>query len=193
MFHRGLSLHEIVCLLEKDEELEADRIYIQPPAPSIESDEDSADEDDSGTINNMPPKILQAQSELVLTNNERIGLDVNESDNDLTANQNNSVRVSKKVFRDWKKKDIREMRTLFPESSYLSLRNMSPLDIFEQFWDESVIEFLIKEATNYALFKNCADPKITRDEMKSFLGILIVSGYNPRPSRRHYWDSMSDM
>ncbi|KAJ8942557.1 hypothetical protein NQ318_021959 [Aromia moschata] len=46
---------------------------------------------------------------------------------------------------------------------------------------------------NYARFKNHAAPKITFEEMKCAIGILILSGYNPRPGKRFFWDSVDDM
>ncbi|KAI4468074.1 transposase is4 [Holotrichia oblita] len=43
------------------------------------------------------------------------------------------------------------------------------------------------------LFSNCQDPKISIEEVKCFLAILIISRYNEIPGKRCYWDSESDM
>lgn len=51
----------------------------------------------------------------------------------------------------------------------------------------------MEETKRYALFLNFADPKITADEIRCFIAILYVSGYNNLPSKRHYWDSNEDM
>lgn len=81
----------------------------------------------------------------------------------------------------------------FLSPDYSKYADMSALDIFEQFIDDSFIEYLVTETSRYALFKNCADPKITADEIRCFIAILYVSGYNSLPSKRHYWDSSNDM
>lgn len=36
-------------------------------------------------------------------------------------------------------------------------------------------------------------PNLTEDEIKCFIGILILSGYNVLPGRRFYWDTSLDM
>lgn len=48
---------------------------------------------------------------------------------------------------------------------------------------------IIEETTNYALFKNSPDPKVTIEEMRVFFEILILTGYNILPSKRNYWEN----
>ncbi|KAG5861864.1 hypothetical protein JTB14_029292 [Gonioctena quinquepunctata] len=38
-----------------------------------------------------------------------------------------------------------------------------------------------------------ADPRITASEIRCFIAILILSGYNPLPSKRLYWDLKDDI
>lgn len=52
---------------------------------------------------------------------------------------------------------------------------------------------LQEESSHYALFMNSPDPKITKEEFKVFIAILILSGYNSLPSERLYWDSEYDV
>ncbi|KAG5863296.1 hypothetical protein JTB14_020643 [Gonioctena quinquepunctata] len=70
---------------------------------------------------------------------------------------------------------------------------MSAVEIFEQFIDTEIIEYFVNESRRYALFLNRPDPKISGDEIRCFIAILIVSGYNNLPSKRDYWDSGDDM
>lgn len=51
----------------------------------------------------------------------------------------------------------------------------------------------MEESNRYALFINCPHPKITIEEIKCFLAILIVSGYDKKPSKKSYWDSGDDL
>lgn len=86
-----------------------------------------------------------------------------------------------------------ESHTSFPEADYSKYESMSALEIFESFIDREIIEHLVDETRRYALFINCPDPNITAEEIRCFIGILFVSGYNILPSKRHYWDSNDDM
>jgi len=43
----GLSLSEALDILSNNDEMEGD-IFIEPPNPSVDTDEDSGDEDGSG-------------------------------------------------------------------------------------------------------------------------------------------------
>ena len=61
------------------------------------------------------------------------------------------------------------------------------------FFNEDVISLLVEESTHYAHFKNCPDPEISIEEMKCFIGILILSGYNQVPTKRSFWDSAEDL
>jgi len=42
-------------------------------------------------------------------------------------------------------------------------------------------------------FLNCADPRVTVEEMKMFISVLIVSGYNVLPGKRFYLESSLDV
>lgn len=42
-------------------------------------------------------------------------------------------------------------------------------------------------------FLNLPDPEVTPEEIRCFLGVLILSGYNSLRGKKCYWDSGSDM
>lgn len=69
--------------------------------------------------------------------------------------------------------------------------NLSPYQLFCCFFDNSIIEMLVEYSNRYANQKN-ENPDITADEMYSFLGILILSGYSIVPRRRMYWENADD-
>ncbi|MCL4143795.1 UNVERIFIED_CONTAM: hypothetical protein GTU68_064841, partial [Idotea baltica] len=82
---------------------------------------------------------------------------------------------------------------IFPETNLQAYRDLSPLELFELFFDEEVYLLLKEETTRYALFKGYQNPEITVEEMKCFVAILIISGYNKLPGKRYYWDQEDDM
>lgn len=61
------------------------------------------------------------------------------------------------------------------------------------FIDNEIIQLLLAESRKYALFCSESDPKISIEEMKCVIAILIVTGYNELPGRDFYWDSKKDM
>ena len=61
-----------VLLDDENEEIEVDGIYIAPPQENIDSDEDSADEDEGGFIDDLTGRQLRADAEIALRNGNRI-------------------------------------------------------------------------------------------------------------------------
>ncbi|CAH4034424.1 unnamed protein product [Pieris brassicae] len=66
-----------------------------------------------------------------------------------------------------------------------------PIEWFENFLDEDVISLLVSESNKYAVKKNLPGD-ITTEDMKCFIGILLVSGYSWLPRRRMYWENSPD-
>lgn len=81
----------------------------------------------------------------------------------------------------------------FPKPDYEKYKDFSAVELFELFFDGDIFDLLQTQTKKYALFLNCADPKITAKEIKCFLAILVLSGYNDLPGKRFYWDSEEDM
>ncbi|XP_074029977.1 uncharacterized protein isoform X5 [Leptinotarsa decemlineata] len=71
---KGFSLSEALDMIWGDDEFQhtVDQIFVEPPEPNIETDEDSADEDDGGMIHNLNGRQLRAPSEIKLLNNDRL-------------------------------------------------------------------------------------------------------------------------
>jgi len=53
--------------------------------------------------------------------------------------------------------------------------------------------FFLEQARLYALFLNESDPMITREEMKAYIAIMVLSGYSTVPAKRMYWDKDDDV
>ncbi|KAG8232458.1 hypothetical protein J437_LFUL012104 [Ladona fulva] len=70
----SLSLEEALRILAEDEdsEVEVADVFISPPEGNELTDEDSADEDKGGLVDNLTGRQLQAEAEIRLTSNERI-------------------------------------------------------------------------------------------------------------------------
>lgn len=167
-----------------------DRIYIEPPDNNVQSDEDSADEGDGGQIDNLTGRQLLAPAEAVFSSGRRLRYEQWEDEDVLPL----SHFARKHVEWKWKKQgDLHVTAEIFPECNYTKYRGMSAVDLFELFMDQTVIDFLTEESSKYAQFLNCNDPKISADEMRCFIGILLVSGYCVLPGEKLYWDNGQDV
>ncbi|KAJ8871700.1 hypothetical protein PR048_028027 [Dryococelus australis] len=58
--------------------------------------------------------------------------------------------------------------------------------------DDDAIEYFVQQSNKYALFKNCEHPNITKNEIRCFIGILILRGYNSVPNKINYWENHKD-
>lgn len=66
----------------------------------------------------------------------------------------------------------------------------SEIDYFETIFDHRILSHIVTETNRYAQqnkSKNWSD--VTADEMKAFIGCLIVMGIHQLPALKHYWSS----
>ncbi|KAL4132168.1 hypothetical protein QTP88_009375 [Uroleucon formosanum] len=196
---------DILFEVEDEHRSRAEDIFIEPPAVNILTDEDSGDEDGGGTIDNLAGRQLQVPVELRLENNIRIGGTSRSSKKSATSS-NFSTSVDKFIVENekwvenrikpvplWIDGDFDDRVSEFPNPNYGHLFNMTSLELFELFFTNYIIDLLIEETKKYSSFKNCLDQNITSDEIKCFIGILILSGYNQLPSKRNYWEQEQDV
>lgn len=69
---------------------------------------------------------------------------------------------------------------------------MSPVDIFELFFDKNLLEWIVKQTVIYACQKGNFGFKFSVDELKTFIRILILSGYYAMPQWRMHWEEQDD-
>ena len=65
-FSRYFSVHDVVSMLEDGPDFDNADIFIEPPACQVDTDEDSGDEDEAGTISNLNRNQLQAPATVTL-------------------------------------------------------------------------------------------------------------------------------
>jgi hypothetical protein len=87
--------------------------------------------------------------------------------------------------------DLENPNIFFPQ--YLKYQSLSGVELCELFFTNDLFDIIIKETNSYVLFKNFPDLNISVSELKVFLGILILSGYNILPSKRSFWENAKDM
>ena len=80
MFRR-YTVQEVIAILE-DRDSDITGIYVEPPEAAVNSDEDSADEETGGLIDNLTGRQLRAEAEVVFANGDRLDGEDNETDED---------------------------------------------------------------------------------------------------------------
>ncbi|XP_017472568.1 PREDICTED: piggyBac transposable element-derived protein 3-like, partial [Rhagoletis zephyria] len=188
-------------MLEDDDEIleNATGITIFPPENEEVTDEDSGDEN-VVDINDLPGLQLRAPAEINL--NRRVDDSDFSSDDDLPiaqlipekpADKNLSAKKQKRY--NWTKEDLPPPIISDMAADPIDLRvneNMkSPLDFFECFFDEELIDIIVEETNRYAAQKNRSQ-RVNKTEIKAFLGVLILSGYVCVPRRRMFWEREND-
>ncbi|XP_068231969.1 piggyBac transposable element-derived protein 3-like [Palaemon carinicauda] len=203
--HRSLTIHDILAILEEDDNHV--KVYIEPTGTGLLTDENSADEDDSGLIDNLSGRQLTGNAEAVFHDGRRTNEDNCEpqlSGNDeavspderRTAEDDGAAHSSSPINSyETPKWSLGTYLTpgdcMFPEANYAKYRDFTPSELFELFFDDDMWNMLVDQTTIYATLKGETDFLVTKGEMKVFIGILIVSGIVPVSSRRMFWRNSS--
>lgn len=84
------------------------------------------------------------------------------------------LRKRKKTDRKWEKRDIPNCSTMeFERSQYLENDN-TPLELFELFFDNEVIDYIVQCSNVYAVEKGHESFRTTKEEIWLFLSILSI-------------------
>ncbi|KAG5866827.1 hypothetical protein JTB14_016557 [Gonioctena quinquepunctata] len=202
---KGFSLAEALNMIYNDDS--HGDIYNEPPDPNVDTDEDSGEGDNGGLPNNDKVGVEWSDSYDCDSPAEPMDDEPVEGPSSFRDCPNTIIPISDESTKwiterekgkpkpRWHKAADFDVEThkAFPSPDYSRYQNMLIIDIFELFIDDEVIQHLLEETRRYALFLNCPDPKIGAGEIRCFLAILYLSGYNNLPSKRHYWDSNDDM
>ena len=169
-------------------------VYIDPPQhEDALSDGDSADEDSGGLIRNLSGRQLEANAEIRHPNDENDGREIDEEEE--KPQPKKKRRVVRKIGK-WKKNESPansiSKSSIFPSENFERYRDFSPSELFELFFDDDLIDMLLTQSSIYGHFLNDS-VKFVESDIKLFISVLIVSGYNVNKSRRHMWSSGDDL
>ena len=97
-------------------------------------------------------------------------------------------KVKQVHVNNWQHKDIQSSNKLnewkYPEA----VRDMhdSPVTFFELFTTDEIVNLICKETNSYAAQKGNHSFKLGPKEIKSFIAVLLLSGYIPYPRYSMY-------
>ena len=176
-------------------------VYIDPPSDGAETDGDSGDEDTGPDLNNLSARQLRAPSSATLQiDGQRKELGAVSSDEDeRQPSTSRPIRVTKSARpkRHWEDGDLRlESPSPFPwDDSHVHVlgQDLTPKLVFEMLFDDALCDFIVEESRRYAAQKGNHTFTLTRQDLRGFFGICLISGYAPVPRRRLYWSSDKDV
>ncbi|XP_072384379.1 uncharacterized protein [Diabrotica undecimpunctata] len=190
----GFSLHEALEMLEEDEFPHSQaNIVLLPPEDAAETDEDSGDEENVSP-DNLPSNMLRTVAEIHVPRSV-------DSDSDDDIPLSNSVK-SEKVLKIPRQYHWSEVATTSEEAEILDWSKDNdlnidtkdtPIDWFMKLFDEEIFDLLVVESNRYASMKNKKNKPICIEEIKAFVGILILSGYAQYPRKKMYWEKDRDV
>lgn len=196
LIYYSLNVHEIISALEDDNLTISADIFITPPENDDLSDEDSGSED-AVEISNLGRRQLLAEAEVRRTVSSLEGIlenveGIDQEEEESQATEQPAKKAKTMVTRKWRHTDISakpEKETATPE---FVLDKDNPLEFFEMFFDDQVLELLSSSTEKNAIAKGHVNFRLTIEEVKNFIGILLLSGYNSVSRYRLYWDQSID-
>jgi DNA excision repair protein ERCC-6 len=99
------------------------------------------------------------------------------------------------VTRWSKKHSLRKFGALTPAPlPFIQNTSDEPFDLWSKIFNDPILNLIHKQTTLYARRdKNNVDFQLTKDELNSFLGICLLSGYHSLPSETDYWSRQPDL
>lgn len=211
MYRKALSLKELEDIINDPNFMESEDVdvIVLPPDPDYLTDEDEADDNILGTaeVNDVPGELI-----IKYKLPEKQSSQIDESD----GSQPGPSNIGKSKLGKTKSKRRRYLTeegfvwrkvsptyTKLPPEGSVAITNdknlttkltgKSSIEIFENFFTDDIIEYIVKETIRYAESKNNPDFIVSMDEIKAFIGILLFSGYHQVPSERHFWSDEEDL
>lgn len=169
-------------------------IIMQPPenACGNVTDEDSGDED-LMHYNNLPGTQLRGEAEMRVPVPTIEEFD-EEDEIPLSSFVDNTSKKCKKprLTCTWIEGGFEEyIPNVWPQDIDEEIKNKTPIQLFELFFTEDLIQKILTESNRYALQHNKIS-NISVKGIKCVLGILTLSGYIQIPQRRMLWQKLND-
>lgn len=117
-----------------------------------------------------------------------------------TKKRKHSDKNIEKVSPCWKKVNPNYSKT-YPSVDINKSKNdvinqvngKTPVEVFELFFDENLMNMIVEETKIYASQKNLHNFDVTIDCLRNIIGIFIYTGYNSLPQEKLYWCEDEDI
>ena len=206
-FHtRGLGVNTILDILGDNPGLGVQGIYLNPP-----EGDDSDGYDDSDTEEGEPTAIhrnlLQATVAEVITDGnieplmQYLDIDELPDPEEAEAVEPAAAELAPSRWKtnrnEWKwEKKARSFKSKanapFPEPNYTQFKEMAPAALFDLFFDEDILSVIATRSCVYSMRQFGTPVTISAADIRVFIGILILSGYNKVIDYKLYWSNSLD-
>jgi hypothetical protein len=182
-----------------------DLVLIPPPPDNISDEEEGNEEDlNNQELPEVSISLLSAKRKLLIilfyfAFQDVPGLVEVEI---IDVDQEEEMHANGNPGRRWKKVPL---ETHFPSEIGINanmkkmdmrgtLQGSTPLHVFERIIDDEVIQHFVDQTKVYAAgVHNDHNFDVSPDDIRTFLAILLFSGYHELPSERHYWSIADDL
>ena len=197
--YSALTVEEAINILfqdDEDDEIENADVIIIPPDVDELTDEEDISEDiiEEVSVQDVPGSLEVQVNQQPIENPTK--------DRGASAKSSRKKRKFCNTEPIWKHKNpeyskVKERSEQYKENLQEikeSLHNLSPLELFEKLMSHGIYDHILKETVRYASsYRNKCEFTLGIDELKTFIGILLFSGYHKVPSERDYWSSEEDL
>lgn len=196
--YRGLE--EAVNAIAEDESDNEYDLIILPPGPDVLTDEEEGEEDlqTSALPKDIPGTIEVTRRRRHLSETS----EWEDSDDEPLSNKRRRPNASD-VLPTWRKCSPsyssfsqpceNSTRSLQKTQLIEQLKNLSPVEVFDRIFDAEVYDLILSNTQLYAGQNNRHGFMLDREDLRRFLGILILSGYHRLPRERQYWSYDEDL
>lgn len=198
---RFLTLEQLEQCLEEvlSEDLSQEEpIDVVQLPPRLDELTDCEDIDDDILSEHEAPREVSGEVELQYTTITENEVPSEEMPPRKKSRTSNSFIVDNPV---WKKMDAVYTQALCESDRCEVLKanlknqfqNLDPHEIFEYFFDQSLVEKIAQESIRYAHQKNNHDYFVNPSCIRKFLGVLIFTCYHSLPQEKMYWSEDDDI
>lgn len=183
---RTFTVEEAVQLVTEDsddEELDDVHLVVLPPEVGNQnvSDEEDIDEEDL-----LPSEIRDVPGFIEIHRT---------ADNSF---QQTNLKKEKKICPNWQKdadlsSDVRYDESNTIEDTFPLLIDKTPIELFRLFFYSDVVDLCTNQTNLYAHQHLEHGFNITKNEMETFLAIILLSGYHILPQQHLYWCTDEDV
>lgn len=197
--NRAWTTKELLAILQEDSDEESspkkclDAVYIPPEVDTLTDDERL----DENVIGEEPLETDIAGTFEIHKNNDSPSIS-NDANDEIPAKrpkQSTEICLQPK----WTKPDsvnFSESPNFEEQTCRENIIRLyggkSPIEMFNYFCDDNLLNTVISFSQLYALSKNAHDVEISIKLLKRFIGILILSGYHTLPQCDLYWSNDDD-
>ena len=196
------TVNDVLDILEEESDGESDGevdIFLEPPegdqSDGYSGSEDEGDKDPA----RLAPRVLQAPAQLRRRrrdNDDASDVSDVEEDTENQGRKGRGQRHSQKKVPKWKRglQSVQPRKTgIFPAANYQSIIRKTAFEIFQLFWSDELLQIICTESNDYAVKENRQNPEIQIEDLRTFLGILLLSGYVNVTNFKMYWESGKDV